>query len=59
MVRVLTEKIQNRQKEDKRFEGKGGVRSAALAEGSQMGQIEHWRYTSWRSPRRKSQCWQV
>ena len=31
--------------------------SAALAEGGQMGQIEQWRYTSWRSPRTKSQCW--
>ena len=29
----------------------------ALAEEGQMGQIEQWRYTSWRSPRRKSQCW--
>ena len=24
---------------------------------SRGGQIEQWRYTSWRSPRRKSQCY--
>ena len=35
----------NRRKGDKRFEGEGGVEG---------GQIEQWRYTSWRSPRRKS-----
>ena len=31
--------------------------SVALAEGGQMGQVELWRYSSWRSPKRKSQCW--
>ena len=29
-------------------------RSVALTGG---GQVEQWRYTSWRIPRRKSQCW--
>ena len=48
MMRVQREKIQSEQKEEKKFEGESG------AEESQTGQ---WRYTSWRSPRRKSQCW--
>ena len=25
--------------------------------GGQVGQIEQWRNTSWRSPKRKTQCW--
>ena len=37
--------------------GWGG--SAALAEGGQMGQIEQWKYTSWRSQRKKSQVWDL
>ena len=34
---------------------RGWGRSATLAEG---GQTEQWRYTNWRSPSRKSQCYQ-
>ena len=44
-------KIPSRQRGDKRFEGKG---EAKVLQG---GQIEQWRYTSWRSPRRESQCY--
>ena len=52
VVRVQREKIQSGRKKDKKFESEGA--SAALADG---GQIEQWRYTRWRSPTRKSQCW--
>ena len=45
------------QEKDRKFEGKGGVRVQDQQKGDQMGQIEQWRYTSWRSPKRKSQCW--
>ena len=48
-------KIQNGQMGDKRFEDEGGRQSAALAVG---GQIVQWRYTSRRSPRRESQCYE-
>ena len=54
VVRVQREKIQSGRKKDKKFESEGGGASDALAEEDQ---IEQWRYTSWRSPRRKSHCW--
>ena len=56
VVRVQGEKIQSGWKRDKRFESESGLQVLPLTEGSQMGQIEQWRYNSWRSPRRKSQC---
>ena len=56
---VVREKIQNRWKGDRMVGRRGWGGSAALAEGGGGGggQIEQWRYTSWRSPRRKSQCY--
>ena len=50
MVRVQREKIQSGWKKDKRSEGE-----FCISRRGQMGQIEQWRYTSWRSPRRTSQ----
>ena len=50
------EKIQSGRKKDKRFEGEGGAGVLRLQRG---GQIDQWMYTSWRSPRRKSQYWKV
>ena len=55
MVREQREKIQNGWEGDKGFEGEGGVEVLHWQMGSQ---IEQWRYTNWRSPRRKSQCYQ-
>ena len=47
------EEIHSGQKRIRGLKARLGV-SAALAK---EGQIEQWRYTSWRSPRRKTQCW--
>ena len=44
-MRVQREKRRSGRKGDKKFKGEGGV----LGE---EGQIEQWRYTSWRSPRK-------
>ena len=50
-MRKQREKIQNGWTGDRRFEGVGRSGGTALAKGSK---IEQWRYTSWRSPRKKS-----
>ena len=52
-MRVQREKIGSGQKGDKRFEGEGGAGVLQLQRG---GQIEQWRFTSWRNQRGKSQC---
>ena len=54
MVRRQRGKRQNGQKEDKRFEGKGGV---GVLHEQRGGQVEQWKYTGRRSPRRESQCY--
>ena len=50
------EKIRSGWKGNRRFEDEV-EREYCISRVGQMGQIEQWRYTSWRSPRRKSQRW--
>ena len=56
MVRVHREEIRSERKEDKRFESEDGAGVMYKQKGKEA-QIQQWRYTSWRSPRRKSQRW--
>ena len=45
------EEIHSGRKKHKRFEVKVG-RKCCISRGGQMGQVEQWRYTSWKSPKR-------
>ena len=48
------DKVQSGRKGYKKFEGEGGLKYCISR---RRGQIEQWRYTSRRSPRRKSLCY--
>ena len=42
---------------DRRFKGEDGAEALGQQKRGQMGQVEQWRYISWRSSKETTQCW--